>query len=100
METAQSRQENYGDNRTRIGVWKGRLYSCEALSFRGHFAIWKERKLNPQYIGPFEILGRASCCLFGCIAAQLSLVHNIFHISILYKYEPDPSHILILSQLN
>ena len=54
-------------------------------------------KLNPIYVGPFEILER-----IGEVAYRLALphslagVHNIFHVSMLKKYLPDPSHIVEL----
>ena len=51
--------------------------------------------LSPRFIGPFEILER-----IGEVAYQLALlpqllrVHNVFHVSMLSKYEPDPSYVL------
>ena len=48
-----------------------------------------------SFIGPFEILD----CL-GAVAYRIALppklanVHNVFHISMLQKYELDPSHVL------
>ncbi|XP_059631134.1 uncharacterized protein LOC132274009 [Cornus florida] len=55
----------------------------------------KNGKLSPRFIGPFEILDRV-----GEVAYKLALpplmdrVHNVFHVSMLQKYEPDPSHVL------
>ncbi|PKA66001.1 hypothetical protein AXF42_Ash010410 [Apostasia shenzhenica] len=55
----------------------------------------KKGKLSPRYIGPFEILKRV-----GNVAYRLALppkmmdFHNVFHVSMLRKYEPDPSHVL------
>ncbi|PKA53435.1 hypothetical protein AXF42_Ash012377 [Apostasia shenzhenica] len=55
----------------------------------------KKGKLSPRYIGPFEILERV-----GNVAYQLALppkmidFHNVFHVSMLKKYEPDPSYVL------
>ncbi|GAV71219.1 Chromo domain-containing protein [Cephalotus follicularis] len=52
-------------------------------------------KLTPRFIGPFEILERV-----GPVAYRLALppsladVHNVFHVSMLRKYHPDPSHVL------
>ncbi|GAV76201.1 Chromo domain-containing protein [Cephalotus follicularis] len=60
----------------------------------------KKGKLNPRFIGPFEILDRV-----GVVAYRLALppsledVHNVFHVSMLPKYHPDPSHILQLEPL-
>ncbi|GAV70821.1 Chromo domain-containing protein [Cephalotus follicularis] len=55
----------------------------------------KKGKLTPRFIGPFEILERV-----GAVAYRLALppsladVHNVFHVSMLRKYHPNPSHIL------
>ena len=55
----------------------------------------KQRKLTSRYIGPFEILERV-----GIVAHRLALppslsgVHEVFHISMLRKYTPDPAHVV------
>ena len=57
-------------------------------------------KLSPRFIGPFEILERV-----GEVAYRLALppslagVHDVFHVSQLRKYVPDPSHVLDHSDL-
>ena len=55
----------------------------------------KKEKLSPRFFGPFEILKR-----IGKVAYELALlptlagVHDVFHVSMLRKYIPDPSHVL------
>ena len=62
---------------------------------KGVVRFGKRGKLNPCYIGPFEIIE-----MIGLVAYRLdfpeefSRVHNVFHISMLSKYIPDPSHAL------
>ena len=52
-------------------------------------------KLIPRYIGPYPITQRV-----GEIAHYLELppklprLHNVFHVSQLRKYVPDPSHFI------
>ncbi|XP_042443933.1 uncharacterized protein LOC122029038 [Zingiber officinale] len=52
-------------------------------------------KLAPRFIGPFQILE-----WIGAVAYRLALppalagVHNVFHVSMLRKYVPDPTHVL------
>ena len=54
----------------------------------------------PRFIGPFEILERV-----GTVAYQLALspsmlgVHEVFHVSMLRKYTPDPSHVMDWGQM-
>ena len=55
----------------------------------------KRGKLSPRYIGPFEIVERVGPVAYRLdLPEELSRVHNVFHISMLRKYIPDPSHVL------
>ena len=55
----------------------------------------KSGKLSPRFIGPFEILERIGKVAYRLtLLPQLSGVHDVFHVSMLRKYEPDPSHVL------
>ena len=63
--------------------------------WKGVTRFGKRGKLNPRFIGPFEILER-----MGVVAYKLALppnmarVHNAFHISMLRKYVKDPKHVI------
>ena len=55
----------------------------------------KRVKLNPCYIGPFEIVERIGPMAYKLdLPEEFSRVHNVFHISMLRKYIPDPSHVM------
>ena len=55
----------------------------------------KRGKLSSRYIGPFEVLERV-----GTVAYRLALppsllsVHVVFHVSMLRKYTPYPTHVV------
>ena len=55
----------------------------------------KHGKLSPRFIWPFEILER-----IGTVAYRLALppsmsgVHEVFHVSMLQRYTPDPAHVV------
>ena len=67
---------------------------------RGVVQFGKKGKLSPRYIGPFEILQRIGKVAYRlALPPQLAGVHNIFHISLLRKYIPDPSHMLKWEEL-
>ena len=55
----------------------------------------KRGKLSPKFIGPFEILervGTIACWL--ALPPSLSGVHEVFHVSMLRRYTPDPAHVV------
>ncbi|KAL5553900.1 hypothetical protein UlMin_041301 [Ulmus minor] len=73
------------------------LSSDGILNFRGRgvMRFGKKGKLSPKYIGPFEILERIGKVAYRlALPPNLSLVHNVFHVSMLKKYVQDPSHVL------
>ena len=67
---------------------------------RGVVKFGKRGKLSPRFVGPFEILERV-----GSFAYLLALppsmlgVHEVFHISMLRKYTPDPAHLVDWGQI-
>lgn len=58
-----------------------------------HFGV--SNKLSPYYIGSFEILERIGdvACWFA-IPFALSLVHSVFHVSMLRKYIANLDHVI------
>ena len=55
----------------------------------------KVKKLSPHFIGPFQILKRTRLVPFQiALPLHLSNLHNVFHVSQLRKYHPDPTHFL------
>ena len=62
---------------------------------RGVVRFGKRGKLSPRFIGSFEILERV-----GTIAYRLALppsmsgVHKVFHVSMLRRYTPVPTHVV------
>ncbi|XP_074567126.1 uncharacterized protein LOC141823792 [Curcuma longa] len=52
-------------------------------------------KLAPRYIGPFQILERVGAVAYRlALPSSLARVHDVFHVSMLRRYVPDPAHIL------
>ena len=62
---------------------------------RGVVRFGKRRKLSPRYIGPFEILKRVGIDAYHlALSSSLSGFHEVFHVSMLRKYNPDPTHVV------
>ena len=54
----------------------------------------KRGKLSLKFIRPFEILDRVCTVAYLlALSSNLSGVHAIFHVSMLQKYIPDPTHV-------
>ena len=55
----------------------------------------KSKKLNPKFIGPFQIFKRIGPVVYQiALPSNLSNLHNVFHVSQLRKYYFGPSHII------
>ena len=62
---------------------------------RGVVKFEKRGKLAPRYIGPFKILERVCTVAYRLVLpSSLLAVCEVFHISMLRKYTPDPSHVV------
>ena len=60
----------------------------------------KRGKLSPRFIGPFEILKRVGTVAYRlALSPNMSSVHEVFHISMLRKYTPDPAHVVDWGQI-
>ena len=96
MRTTFSRQKSYTDQRRRdVQFGVGDHVFLKISPMKGVMRFGKKGKLTPRYIEPFEIVDRV-----GNVSYRLALPPNIghvnlvFHISMLRKYVPHPSHIL------
>ena len=56
--------------------------------------------MSPKFVGLFEILKRIGKVAYKlALPSTLARVQNVFHVSMLRKYIPDPSHVLNYEQL-
>ncbi|XP_060965535.1 uncharacterized protein LOC133034462 [Cannabis sativa] len=62
---------------------------------RGVTRFGVKGKLALRYIGPFEVIERIGEIVYRLnLPRQLGHVHNVFHVSMLRKYTPDPSYVI------
>ena len=67
---------------------------------RGVVRFGKRGKLSPRVIGPFEILERIGTVAYRlALPPSMSSVHEVFHVSMLRKYTPDPAHVVDWGQI-
>jgi len=102
IKAAQSRQKAYADNRRRpLEFEVGDSVFLKVSPMKGVRRTGGKNKLAPRYVGPFEILDK-----IGPVAYRLALppalerMHNVFHVSQLRKYVPDPSHVISYEPLH
>ncbi|XP_016684009.1 uncharacterized protein [Gossypium hirsutum] len=66
-----------------ISPWK------KVLSFA------RKGKLSPKFIGPYRILKRVGPVTYQLeLPLELDRIHDMFHVSMLRRYQSDPSHII------
>ncbi|XP_042067438.1 uncharacterized protein LOC121810772 [Salvia splendens] len=52
-------------------------------------------KLSPRYIGPYDIVERVGPLAYRlALLPELEQIHNVFHVSMLRRYQSDPSHVM------
>ena len=98
--TAQSRQKSYDNRRRRpLEFEVGDHVFLKVMPKRGVVRFVKQGKLALRYIGPFEVLERVGTISYR-LAQSLSLssVHEVFHVSMLWKYIPNPAHVVDLGR--
>ncbi|KAL4016984.1 hypothetical protein IC575_024655 [Cucumis melo] len=96
MHTAQSRQKSYADVRRKdLEFEVGDKVFLKVAPMRGVLRFERRGKLSPRFVGPFEILERIGPVAYRlALPLSLSTVHDVFHVSMLRKYVPDPSHVV------
>ena len=67
---------------------------------RGVVRLGKRGKLSSKFIWPFEILERVGTVAYRlALPPNMSGVHEVFHVSMLWKYTPDPAHVVDWGQI-
>ncbi|KAK6160435.1 hypothetical protein DH2020_003816 [Rehmannia glutinosa] len=96
IRTTRSRQKSYADKRRKdLEFEVGDEVFLRLSPRKGLINPKKGGKLSPRYVGPYKILQR-----IGKLAYRLELpapyagMHDVFHVSRLKKYQPDPEHII------
>ena len=94
--TTQSRQKSYADTRRQpLEFEVGDHVFLKVMPKRGVIRFGKRGQLLPRYIGPFDVLKRVGIVAYQlALSPSLSSVHDVFHVSMLRKYTPDPTHVV------
>ena len=93
---AQSQQKSYVDRRQRPLEFKaGDHVFLKGMPKRRVVRFSKRGNLSSRYIGPFGILERVDAIAYRlALSPSLPGVHEVFHVSMLRKYTPYPTHVV------
>ena len=94
--TAQSRQKSSSYVQRRpLEFEVGDHVFLKVMPKRGVVRFGKHGKLSPRFIRPFKILERVSTVAYRmALPPNMSGVHEVFHVSMLRRYTPDPAHVV------
>ena len=57
--------------------------------------IRENGKLSPRFIGPYEVIEKVGPVAYRlALPPDLEKIHNVFHVSMLRRYQSDPSHVV------
>ncbi len=60
----------------------------------------RKGKSSPHFIGTYEVLERLGPLAYRlALPPELEKIHNIFRLSMLRRYRSDPSHILLVEEI-
>ncbi|KAD3068328.1 hypothetical protein E3N88_36208 [Mikania micrantha] len=99
---AQDRHKSYADKRRKpLEFQVGDIVLLKVSPWKGVIRFGKRGKLNPRYIGPFEITKRIGPVAYELnLPNELSSVHNVFHISNLKKCLSDETLVIPLEEIH
>ena len=66
----------------------------------GPFSLGQKGKLSPRFIGPYDVLERIGPVAYRlALPSELAKLYDVFHVSMLWRYRSDESHILPMQEI-
>nr|GEV39837.1 retrotransposon protein, putative, Ty3-gypsy subclass [Tanacetum cinerariifolium] len=102
IQAAQDRQKSYADVRHKpLEFQIGDRVMLKVSPWKGVVHFGKRGKLNPRYIGPFNVLAEVGTIAYRLeLPKQLSKVHSTFHVSNLKKCLSDEPLAISLDEVH
>ena len=101
LQASRDRQKSYADKRRKpLEFQVGDRVLLKISPWKGVIRFGKRGKLNPRYIGPFEIVARIGPVAYRLqLPAELNGVHPVFHVSNLKKCLSDETLVIPLDEI-
>ena len=101
LKASRDRQKSYADKRRKpLEFQVGDKVMLKVSPWKGMIRFGKRGKLNPRYIGPFEIIARIGPVAYKLLLPpELGNVHPTFHVSNLKKCLSDESLAIPLEEI-
>ena len=101
LKASRDRQKSYADQRRKpLEFQVGDHVLLKVSPWKGLIRFGKRGKLNPRYIGPFEILARIGPVAYKLnLPRELSNIHPTFHVSNLKKCLSDETLVIPLDEI-
>ena len=96
LKAASDKQRSYANlKRNDIEYEVGDKVFLKVSPWKKILRFERKRKLSPRFIGPYEILERLGPVAYRlALPLELAKLHDVFHVSILWRYRSDTSNIL------
>ncbi|KAJ9547046.1 hypothetical protein OSB04_019589 [Centaurea solstitialis] len=101
LKVARDRQKSYADNRRKpLEFQVGDKVLLKVSPWKGLIRFGKKGKLNPRFVGPFEVIERIGPVAYRLdLPIELSSIHDTFHVSNLKKCLSEETVVLPLEEI-
>ncbi|XP_050885350.1 uncharacterized protein LOC127090307 [Lathyrus oleraceus] len=102
MKASQSMHKSYHDKRRKaLEFSRGDHVFLRVTLLTGVGHAVKSKKLTPRFICPYKITQRAGVVAYiRALPSLLENLHDVFHVSQLWKYILDPSHVIHMDDVH
>ena len=96
LKVANDRQKSYADmKRKDIRYEIGEKVFLKVSPWKKVMRFGKKGKLSPRFIGPYEVIEKVGPVAYRlALPLELEKMHSVFHVSMLRRYQSDPSHVV------
>ena len=96
LKVATDIQKSYADmKRKDIRYEVGEKVFLKVSHWKKVMRFREKGKLSPRFIGPYEVIEKVGPVAYRlALPLELEKIHNVFHMSMLQRYQSDPSHVV------